>query len=251
MIEPIAFIFFGINVYWYGISYMFGFLFSYIFIIKHAKYFNLKEELIEDIFFYVTIFGLIFARLFHVIFYEPIYYLNNLSEIFAVWKGGMSIHGAATGFFLVLFYYYKKNKIDILKISDLFVLPLGFVLAIGRITNFINQELVGTITNSNLGIIFPRFDLNKRWPTQLFESFKNIITFEIILYLFYFKRLKKGELTAWFLILYNFLRFLVDFLREADVDLGLISMGQLLSLIFGIIGLFLLFKVKKDNLIKN
>lgn len=245
MIEPIAFSFFGLNVYWYGISYMFGFLFSYIFIIKHAKYFNLKKELIEDIFFYVMIFGLIFGRLFHIIFYEPTYYFSHLSQIFAVWKGGMSIHGGATGFLGVLFYYYKKHKIDILKISDLFILPLGFVLAVGRVTNFINQELVGTITNSNLAVIFPKYDLNKRWPTQLFESFKNIVTFEIILFLFYFKKLKKGELTAWFLILYNFGRFIVDFLREADVDLGLISMGQLLSLIFGIFGLFLLFKVRR------
>lgn len=247
MIEPVAFSFFGLSVYWYGISYFVGFIFSYFFLIYYSKYFGFKKEQIEDIFFYVMIFGLLFGRLFHVIFYEPVYYLNHLSQIFAVWRGGMSIHGGGFGFFLVLFYYHKKHNIDILKLSDLFVLPLGFVLAIGRIANFVNQELVGTVTNSSLGVVFSRVDLNNRWPTQLFESFKNMVTFQIILYLFYFKKLKKGELTAWFLILYNIGRFVVDFLREPDVNLGIISMGQLLSLIFGLFGIILFVYVNKKK----
>lgn len=243
MINPIAISFFEIDIYWYGLSYFIGFLFTYFFILSQAKSFNIKKEILEDIFFYSVLFGLIGARIFHVLFYNFSYYLNNPIKIFYFWEGGMAIHGAGFTFLLIIYYFSKKYNINYFKITDLFLIPAGFATSIGRIANFINQELVGTITSSKIGITFPLYDNQNRWPTQLFESTKNMITFQTLLYLNYFKKLKHGTITALFLIFYNFGRFIIDFLRVHDNSLGLISMGQLLSLIFGIFGIYILIKI--------
>jgi phosphatidylglycerol:prolipoprotein diacylglycerol transferase len=167
------------------------------------------------------------------------------------WKGGMSIHGGILFGLISIYYFSKKRNINFLKFTDLLVIPLSFALSLGRITNFINQELVGKITNSNFGIIFPKVDNNLRYPSQLFESFKNLLTFEILIYLLYFKNYnkKEGYLTANFLIIYNFGRYFVDFFREPEtIFLGIISMSQLLSLIFGFFGIILLiYLIKKEK----
>ena len=192
-------------------------------------------------------FGIIGGRLGHILFFDPIYYLNNLNELIRVDKGGMSIHGGLIGAILTLYYFSWKYKLNFLKLTDLFVIPTALGLAFGRLANFINQELVGKITSSSLGVVFPLYDDEIRWPSTIFESIKNMFTFQILFYLFYFKKLKTGLLTAWFLILYNFGRFFIDFLRVHELSLGIISMGQFLSLIFGFAGLLLLFYLNKIN----
>jgi len=245
MIEPIAFTLFGFPVHWYGLSYVFGFLFSYFFILHFSKEFGVKEQQIEDIFFYMMVFSVIGGRFFYILFYNPLFYISNPLQVFAVWNGGMSIHGGFLGAIIALYYSSKKYKIPFLKLTDLFVLPTGFALAFGRFANFINQELVGIATNSNLGIVFPLYDDVKRYPYQLLASFKNLVIFQILLYFYFFKKMKTGTLTALFLILYNGLRFIIDFLRVPTTDLGLISLGQLLNLFFMFFGFYLLKKIKE------
>ena len=243
MLNPVAFSVFGLDIYWYGLTYAIGFLFSYFFIIKFAKEFEFKSEFIEDVFFNVMIWSVLFGRLFYVLFYNPIFYLNNPFEIIAVWHGGMSIHGGIFGAFITLYYFSKKYKIHVLKLTDLFILPASLALAFGRLANFINQELVGKITTSNLGIVFPLYDENKRWPYQLFEGFKSLIIFEILLFIYFFKKLKTGVLTGLFLVLFSLGRFILDFLREPDIlFFEFISVGQVFSLIYAIIGIIILFK---------
>lgn len=246
MINPIALEIFGLKIYWYGLTYAISFILGY-FYIKHQlkKQTKLKQEAIDDIFFYFLIFSVLGGRIFEIIFYNPTYYISNPLRIFAVWQGGMSIHGGILFGFLTLKYHANKHKINTYKLTDLFVIPAALALAFGRLANFINQELVGTITTSRLGIVFPLYDNNKRFPTQLFESAKNMITFQTLFYLETFKKLKTGTITALFLILYNLGRFFIDFLREPTTSLGIISMGQLLCIIYTIAGIYLLIKTKK------
>ena len=247
MINPIAIEIFGLKIYWYGLTYAISFMLGYFYIKYNSKHLKLKQETIDDIFFYFLIFSVLGGRIFEIIFYNPIYYISNPLKIFAVWQGGMSIHGGILFGFLTLKYHANKYKIDLFKLTDLFVIPASIFLAFGRLANFINQELVGIITNSKLGIVFPLYDNNKRYPTQLFESVKNMITFQLLLYLKTFKKQKTGTLTALFLIIYNFGRFIIDFLREHTISIGIISMGQLLCLIYGIAGIYLLIKINNKQ----
>jgi phosphatidylglycerol:prolipoprotein diacylglycerol transferase len=243
MIDPVAFSIYGISIYWYGIFYVLGFIFAYYFIMNFASDFGFKKEKIEDIFFYTMIFSVIGGRIGFILFYSPIYYLNNPLEIFSVWNGGMSIHGGFLGTLFSLIFFSRKEKLNLLKLTDLFSIPTFLGLAFGRLANFINQELVGKITTSNFGVVFPLYDENKRWPSTIFEGFKNLIGFQILLYLHFFKQLKGGILTAYFLIIYNFGRFFINFIREPTLSLGIISMGQLLCLIFGFAGIILLWRI--------
>lgn len=248
MLSSVAFSIFGIEIYWYGITYAISFLISYFFITYFAKDFGFKSEFIEEVFLYVMIFSVLFGRIFYVLFYNFNFYYNNPFEIIAVWHGGMSIHGGIFGVFLVLFYFSKKKRIDFFKLTDLFILPAGIGLAFGRLANFINQELVGKITTSSFGVVFSKYDDSNRVPYQLFEGFKSLIVFELVLFLHFFKKLKTGMLTGIFLIFFSFGRFFLDFLREPDILFyGIISLGQVLSLIYGFIGLLILFKVKNTK----
>ena len=246
MIDPIAFSGFGLQIRWYGIYYALGFLISYYFVMHFAKDFKLRKEFVEDTFFYFMIASVLGGRLFYILFYNLGYYLSNPLKVFAVWEGGMSIHGGIAMGVLAIYICSKKEKVNPLKVTDLFSIPAALGLAFGRLLNFINQELVGTITSSKLGVVFPLVDGENRWPYQLFAGFKNLIVFNILLYVHFFKKYKTGTLTALFLILYSLGRFALDFLREPTVSLGLISMGQLLSLVYAAIGFYILYKVNKN-----
>ncbi|MCA9459912.1 MAG: prolipoprotein diacylglyceryl transferase [Nanoarchaeota archaeon] len=186
MLDPVIFSIFGIEIYWYGLFYVIGFLFAYFFILKFSSEFGFSKEKIEDIIFWTMLFGILGGRLGHILFYDPIYYFSNLSEIIRVDKGGMSIHGGLIGAIVTLYYFSWKDKLDFLKLTDLFVIPTALALAFGRLANFINQELVGNVTSSSLGVVFPLYDDKVRWPSTIFESIKNMITFQILIYLFFF-----------------------------------------------------------------
>lgn len=249
-IDPVALSVLGIDIHWYGIVYMIGFLFAYFFIRHYSSEFGVRKERAEDIFFYTMIFSVIGGRLFYILFYNPLFYLSNPLSVFAVWEGGMSIHGGIFGTFVSLLYFSKKDNIPILNLTDLFSLPAGLGLAFGRLGNFVNQELVGTVTSSPLGVVFPLYDDQRRWPVVLFEGLKNLAIFNVLFFMHIFFKFKRGMITALFLILYSFGRFFIDFLREPTVSLGIISMGQLLCLIYGVAGIWLYIKIDKSPLKK-
>ncbi len=250
-ISPTAFSIFGFDIKWYGIYYSVGFLVCYFLLLKLSKLNDdYDKEKFENLFLYFMIFSVLGGRIFYCIFYNPVYYLSNPLEIFAVWNGGMSIHGAFITGIMTLYFFCKRYGWNLLKILDLFSIPVALGLTFGRLANFVNQELVGIVTNSNIGLVFPLYDNQNRWPYQLFASAKNMFAFQILLYMYYFKKLKPGILSAWFLILYGFGRFFVDFFRVPTVDLGMISLGQLLSIIMGFAGIILFMysnKQKSEN----
>lgn len=244
-IDPIALQIFGLKIHWYGIMYVVGFLVTYFYIIKFNTT-KLNKTQLEDIFFYVTLFSILGGRIFEIIFYNISYYLANPLKVFAVWQGGMSIHGGIFFALLTIIYQAKKYKINPLQLTDLFVVPASLALAFGRLTNFINQELVGKVTSSNIGIIFQNYDNKPRHPYQLYLGFKNLIVFQTLYYFQTFKKLKAGTLTALFLILFNTGRFITDIYKVPDVQVGIFTQGQILSTIFILIGIYILWENKSN-----
>ena len=192
--------------------------------------------------FYIFIGAILTARLFYVLFYGTQNYIQNPLEIFKLWQGGMSIHGGILGTVLGIIYFVKKNKdYTILQLTDLIAMPTAIALMFGRIANFINGELYGRVTSLPWAVKFKDAE-GFRHPSQLYESAKNLIIFSI-LFLRSKKPFKEGELTALFLIYYSILRFTVEFVREPEIYIGPLTMGQLLCIPMFVIGVWIKKKI--------
>ena len=212
---------------------------------------NIFLKLFEDYISYLIIGIIIGGRLGFVIFYNFPYFLNNPIEIFMVWNGGMSFHGGLIGVIISSYLFSKKNKKDIFIFLDLVSITAPIGIFFGRISNFVNGELVGKITNSSWGVFFPNYDDKLRHPSQLYEAFlEGIILFILMNLIFLNKNYKIGTCSIMFLILYGFFRITSEFFREPDMQIGYlyghISMGMLLSVIMILIG-FLIYLKKKDE----
>lgn len=231
------------NIHWYGVLYLFSFLVGYKLIQKLQRFrnINLSEEKWGSILTTIILGVLIGGRLGFVLLYEPLYFFRHPFEIFAVWKGGMASHGGFLAVILILFWICKKEKLSPLAFGDLIVIPVAIGLAFGRVGNFINYELYGSVTDVAWAIDIPGVS-GPRHPTQLYAVAKNLW---IALFCYMHLRTPKstpGITAALFLIMYAILRFLVEFLRIQDYDLfdlGVISLtrGQLYSIPIFIFGL--------------
>ena len=241
-INPVIFSIFGLEVRYYGLVYVIGFLFLLWYLMINREKLNLKKDDVYDFVFYFIIGSIIGARLFEVLFYNPTYYFSNLKEIIAVWHGGMSIHGGLVGGIIVSLIFCKKKKISFYRLADIIVLPLAFFLFLGRIMNFINGELVGRITNVSWCVKFKDYE-GCRHPSQLYEAFKNLVIFFTLLY-FKNKKLKEGKLFWLFIVLYSLLRFIVEFFKEPITLYFNIPLGQIFSVILFIIGVYFLWLKK-------
>ena len=254
-INPVAIDLGIIQIRWYAISYIAGILFSWSLILNIIKFKNLKidNKVISELISNSMIGIIIGGRLGYVIFYNPDYYLNNLLEIFKLWNGGMSFHGGFIGVVIAVIYSSKKSKTAILILADLIAIVAPIGIFFGRLANFINGELYGRITNHSFGMIFPNAGNSPRHPSQLYEAFfEGFLLFIIMLLFIKFTNIlnKKGLITALFLSCYGSFRFMIEFFREPDANIGLLyfnfSMGQLLSLPMIIVGIyFIIFIARK------
>ena len=254
-INPVAIDLGIIQIRWYAISYIAGILFSWSLILNIIKFKNLKvdNKVISELISNSMIGIIIGGRLGYVIFYNPDYYLNNLLEIFKLWNGGMSFHGGFIGVVFAVIYSSRISKTAILILADLIAIVAPIGIFFGRLANFINGELYGRITNHSFGMIFPNAGNSPRHPSQLYEAFfEGFLLFIIMLLFIKFTNIlnKKGLITALFLSCYGSFRFMIEFFREPDANIGLLyfnfSMGQLLSLPMIIVGLyFIIFIARK------
>ncbi len=245
-LSPIAFDIFGFGIRWYSLSYILGFIYFYFFTKQNLKYFQLDKKKFEDLFFYMFLAVIIGGRLGYVIFYNFSFYLNEPLEIFKVWQGGMSFHGALLGVIITLIIFSKKYFIPLFILSDLISIcaPIGIFL--GRLSNFINKELIGRQTNFLISIRYPEENIY-RHISQLYEAvFEGLIPAIIILILFLRKKFSAGYITSFFLINYALSRFLIEFTRMPDKQIGfkfeIFSQGQLLTIPILILGLIIFSK---------
>jgi phosphatidylglycerol:prolipoprotein diacylglycerol transferase len=245
-IDPVIFEVGPIRVGWYGLMYVLGFLASYLLVryqMKKKKV-DLSRSEVDNLYFYLILGLMIGARLGYVLFYDLKVYLADPFEIVAIWHGGMSFHGGLIGVLLVGVLFSWKNRKSFWKIADLVIVTAPIGLGLGRIGNFINGELYGRVTRVPWGMIFPKGGPLPRHPSQLYESALEGGVLFLILWLIKDKKLPTGGLLAIFLLLYGVFRFVVEFFREPDAQLGFIlgpfSMGQVLSS-FMIVGGIVLF----------
>ncbi len=246
--DPVAFQFFSLEIRWYSLSYIIGILVGWI---LSKKYFISNSEIKQKFDDYITylILGIIIGgRLGYVLFYNLGYFFENPIDIFKVWKGGMSFHGGLVGVILSSILFAHKNNqnpfyyLDVVSI----VAPIGIFF--GRISNFLNSELYGVETNLPWGVKFVKIDNLYRHPSQLYEAFfEGLVLFLILLY-FTNKRLIKrpGLISALFLFFYSIFRFVIEFFRVPDEQLGYLffnlTMGQIISFVFLLIGIYLIIK---------
>ena len=249
--DPVAFDLFSLEIRWYSLSYIFGILFGWII----GKKFFISDprinEKFDDFITFVILGIIIGGRLGYVIFYNSNYFLNNPIDIIKIWEGGMSFHGGLIGVIIASVWFSKKNNqnsFDYLDVISL-VAPIGIFF--GRISNFINSELYGIETNLPWGVKFLKIDDLYRHPSQLYEAiFEGLILF-LILFYFYRKKPNKesGFISGIFLIFYSIFRFLIEFFRVPDEQLGYLflnlTMGQIISVIFLFIGTYIV-KIKYE-----
>lgn len=222
-LDPVLFSVGPFTAYWYGLVYALGFLFLYYFI---PKYGLLDEGLTDNYVLTMLISMLLGSRVFTYVFWYPEQLLANPLQLFYVHQGGMSFHGAFVGMFLGTLWYCQRHEQDPYKLLGALSIPLAFFLGVGRIANFINAELVGTVTNVSWCVIFPPEQLC-RHPYQLYAALKN---FAIIPFL-YFYSFKTPKQRFWvFVLLYSALRVVVDVWRAEPTTAFFLSTGQLLSL---------------------
>jgi len=246
--DPVAFHLFSLEIRWYSLSYIFGIIFGWVYckryLIKNQNVLKLFDDLIS----YLIIGIILGGRLGYIIFYNPIYYSKNLSEIFMIWNGGMSFHGGVLGVIVATYLFGKKNKINYFIFLDLIAMAAPIGIFLGRITNFINSELYGRETNLYWSVKFEKIDNLSRHPSQIYEAFFEGIILFLLLNLVFKKYFYKsvGVISSLFIIFYSLFRFMIEYTREPDPQLGIIftyfTMGQLISIIFFIFGLFIYFK---------
>ena len=246
--DPVAFQIFTLEIRWYSLAYIAGILIGWF---LSKKIFISTEKIKENFDDYLTylILGIIIGgRLGYVFFYNFGYYSQNLNEIIMIWQGGMSFHGGLLGVILATFLFAKKNNHNPFEYLDIVALVSPIGIFFGRMANYINSELYGIETKMPWAVKFIKVDELFRHPSQLYEAAsEGLILFIILLYFRYKGFLKMpGIISGIFLTFYSFFRFIVEFFRAPDEQLGYLffnlTMGQIISLIFFIIGIYLIFK---------
>ena len=250
--DPVAFQVFSIDIRWYSLSYIFGLIFGWIYCQKILIKDNFKKKLFEDYILYLIIGIIVGGRLGYVLIYSPYYYFQNFEEIFMIWKGGMSFHGGVLGIIITTIIFCKKNNENIFYFLDLISLSVPIGIFLGRISNFINSELYGRVTDIFWSVRFVKIDNLSRHPSQIYEAFfEGIILFIILNFLNKKFNYKSGIISSLFLIFYSIFRFIIEFVREPDSHIGFIyfnlTIGQIISVITIMIGFTLIYFLKDDK----
>jgi len=254
--DPVAIQIFSIEIRWYSLAYIVGimlgwFLSKKIFISDP----QLKEKF-DDYISYLILGIIIGGRLGYVVFYNFSFYSNNLIDIFKIWEGGMSFHGGLIGVIAISILFAKKNNQNPFAYLDIVALVAPIGIFFGRVANFINSELYGTVTNVPWAVKFINIDNLNRHPSQLYEAIlEGLILFLILLY-FRNKNYTKnpGFISGVFLIFYSIFRFISEFFRVPDDQLGYLffelTMGQIISFISLTIGIYIIttkYEIKKES----
>lgn len=228
---------------WYGLLFAMGFVVGYIIMLKIFKKERIPVKVLDQLATYMIIATIIGARLGHVLFYEPASYFRNPIEILMVWKGGLASHGAAIAIAIALIIFSKKNNKPYIWILDRIAIVVALAGFFIRTGNLMNSEIYGIETSLPWGFVFINTDpsLLPKHPTQIYEALAYLATF-IILWMVYLKQNGKprpGFLFGMFMILIFSSRFLIEFIKEPQVqfEVGMtLNMGQLLSIPFILLG---------------
>ena len=250
--DPVAFQIMSFEIRWYSLAYILGIVVGWILCKKiFIKKLGISEKF-DDFITYLIIGIILGGRIGYIVFYNFSYYLDNFLDIFKIWQGGMSFHGGLLGVIVSSFIFAKKNNQNPFFYLDQVSLVAPVGIFFGRLANFINSELYGTVSDVPWSVIFIKVDNLSRHPSQLYEAIlEGLILFIILIYFINKNYLNKpGLISGLFLIFYSVFRFFIEFFRVPDEQIGYLilslTMGQIISLVFASIGMAI-FYLKNEN----
>ncbi len=225
----------GFNVHWYGVMYFLAFLIAWFLVprLQQKRGLSLSVDEWSGLLTAAVLGVIIGGRLGFVFLYEPAYFLANPWKVFAVWEGGMASHGGFIGVTLAMWWKLKGYGWDtFFRVADVVTVPIAIGLMLGRLGNFINLELYGTVTDVPWAIAIPGVE-GLRHPTQIYAMLKDASLAAICLWhLSAYRNVKPGITFSLFLMMYGVLRFIVEIYRDqTNVDMyGMLSEGQVLTI---------------------
>ncbi|MFA5955681.1 prolipoprotein diacylglyceryl transferase [Hyphomicrobium sp.] len=261
-IDPVAIELGPLSVKWYGLAYMAGLLLGWWYIRRLVSTPRLWAgdkppltlERVDDLLLFVTGAVIIGGRLGQVLLYDPEFYFSNPAEIFKVWKGGMSFHGALVASGILILAFARVYKVSARSVMDLCCAAVPFGLFFGRIANFINSEHWGRVTDAWVGMVFPNGGENPRHPSQLYEAaLEGIVMFAITRFAtHHLLTLKRpGLTTGIWLIWYAIARSISEFFREPEpyniMNIGPFTAGQMYCVPMFVLGIYMIWTAcRKD-----
>ena len=261
-IDPVALSLGPLQIRWYGLAYVAGFICAFLVIAKLSQRWKIRID--DDAFFTVVfcvIFGVILGgRLGYVLVYGDGYYLQHPEKILAFNEGGMSFHGGLVGVIIGGVIAAKITKIPVLTVADMGGVGVPIGLFFGRCANFINGELWGAPTDMPWGVVFGgAAGTMPRHPSQLYEALLEGVVLFIILFALSRKTpaRPRGTFFGTFLLFYGLFRFTIEFIRQPDAQIGYLlgthwfTMGQALSIplmVAGVVFLIYAWKTKKPQM---
>lgn len=239
-------------VRWYGLTWAFAFLGCHFFMNRIFRAEGRSEKQLDTLTLYVIIGTVLGARLGHCFFYDFAYYSQHPADILKIYEGGLASHGGAIGILVGMWLYCLKTKENWRWLFDRMVVVVPFASFLIRFGNLMNSEIIGKPTDMPWAFVFHQVDELPRHPTQLYEAFFYVFLFVLLYWLWKNKRasLGQGFLFGLFCVLMFSFRFLMEFLKENQEsfeDALPINMGQLLSLPFILIGIYIIFISNKHQ----
>jgi len=240
-IDPIIFESGALRITYYALVYIFGVIGITYYLLRNRGKVGISSEKIYGLVLWLLVGMMLGARLFSVVFWGWEYYSADITRVLRFWEGGFAFHGGLFGGLIGVYLYCKKRKIEFLKVLDILVFPVLFFLALGRLANFINQEIVGIVTTVPWCFNFKGY-LGCRHPVVLYAFLgRSILLVGLIFVRDHLKKFNAGLLFWLFIFFIGVGRFTLDFLREDILYYGLRS-GQWLSLIMILVGGYVLMK---------
>lgn len=237
-VDPVIGSVFGVFLWWYGLSYTLGFLNAHRSIRGRRGELGLAMTSVYGLSLLLAGGVLLGGRFVEVVFYEWPFYREHLYLIPAFWLGGMATHGLLFGGLAGTWLFCRLYHKSFLQITDALAIPAAFILAMGRMGNFIDGQIVGSVTTVWWAVKFPDAE-GFRHPVVLYDGMKNLLIIPILWYAAK-RTLPTGVLTGIFLFLYAFFRIFVDIFREYPTSLLGLATGQVLNILMSILGLVLI-----------
>jgi len=245
------------EVRWYGLLFASAFFFGYILMGKFFRIAKLPEKSLDRIATYMLIGTVLGARLGHIFFYEPDYYLAHPLKMLFIWEGGLASHGAAIGITIALALFAYREKLNFFWVTDRVLIVVALAAFLIRMGNLMNSEIFGHVTTLPWGFKFyrafpPGAEVLPHHPTQIYEGLSYLLIFVYLLRYFYKKHGNPpiAYITGIFLSGVFGMRFLIEFVKEDQVAFErnmTLNMGQWLSIPFVLLGLYLLYYSYKKS----
>lgn len=256
-IDPIIVHLGPLQVRWYGLMYVLGFIASWLLVRHQIRRHNLTQldRHFENLNLTLILSLVAGGRLGYVLFYNLPYYLANPLEIPATWQGGMSFHGALIGMVLGGLLFCRATKLPFWQSADVYFVTTPIGIGLGRIGNFLNGELYGRVSDLPWAMVFPAGGPLPRHPSQLYEAgLEGVLLFALLWTIqgrYWRRGWPAGTMTALFLIGYGICRVVVELFRQPDAQIGFVvgslTMGQLLSSAMIAAGVVILLLPRKNN----